>query len=192
MEDEPEEQPPVAMERAAPGVAALFDGLSEDGSHAVLDLGPAVDSHLRLFSGFARRIRFAGLLPWQRGDREWMGALRSLIPHPQQSYDLVLAWDLLDRLSPEARPSLIQRLAEITAPGARLYMVVDASEEPTTQPFRFALVGADRVSQWPLGAPEPAPRQLLPAQVERLLAPFEVVQAFTLRSGQREYVAVKR
>jgi hypothetical protein len=180
------------VERAAPGVAALFDGLSEDGSHAVLDLGPAVDSHLRLFSGYARRIRFACLLPMQRGDGEWTGALRSLTPHPEQSYDLVLAWDLLDRLSPEARPSLIQRLAEITAPGARLYMVVDASEETTTQPFRFALMGADRVSQWPLGPPEPAPRQLLPAQVERLLVPFEVVQAFTLRSGQREYVAVKR
>ncbi len=180
------------MERAAPGIAALFDGLSEDGSHAVLDLGPAVDSHLRLFSGFARRIRFAGLLPRRHGDEEWAEALRSLLPHPQQSYDLVLAWDLLDRLSHEARSPLIKRLTEVTAPGARLYMVVDASEEPTTQPFRFALLDTDRVSQWAVGQPEPAPRGLLPAQVERLLAPFEVVQAFTLRSGQREYVAVKR
>jgi hypothetical protein len=182
----------VATERAAPGIAALFDGLSEDGSHAVLDLGPAVESHLRLFSGYARRIRFAGLLPMQRRDGEWKGALRSLTPHPQQPYDLVIAWDLLDRLSPEARPSLIRRLAEITGPEARLYMVADASEEPTAQPFRFALRDTDRVSQWPVGSPEPAPRRLLPAQVERLLMPFEVVHAFTLRSGLREYVAVKR
>jgi hypothetical protein len=33
---------------------------------------------------------------------------------------------------------------------------------------------------------------LLPAQVEKLLEPFDVVRAFTLRTGMREYMAVKR
>ena len=35
----PEETVPAPIERAAPGIAALFAGLIEDGSHAVLDFG---------------------------------------------------------------------------------------------------------------------------------------------------------
>jgi hypothetical protein len=38
----------------------------------------------------------------------------------------------------------------------------------------------------------PARDPLLPAQVERLLAPFEVAHAFTLKSRLREYVVVRR
>jgi len=86
---------------------------------------------------------------------------------------------------------VIARLAEITAPDARLYIVVDASGESMTQPQRYTLLDVDRITQRAVGRPEPAQRQLLPAQVERLLAPFEVVHAFTLRLGLREYVAVK-
>jgi hypothetical protein len=32
---------------------------------------------------------------------------------------------------------------------------------------------------------------MLPAQVERTLAPFKVVRAFTLKGGLREYMAVR-
>jgi len=53
--------PPV-VERAAPGMAAFFAELEEDGSHAVLDLGPAAEANFRLYGRFARRIRFADLL----------------------------------------------------------------------------------------------------------------------------------
>jgi hypothetical protein len=188
---ESQEELEASMERATPGVAALLAGLSEDGSHAVLDLGPAVDSHLRLFSGFARQIRFASLLPYPPRGEGWAAALGTLPPHPHNPYDLVLVWDLLDRLALEERPPLIERLAQLTAPGARLYAVVDTSDGPTVRPLRFTLRGLDRVSQRSVGPPEPAVRQLLPAQVERLLAPFEVVHAFILRQGLREYVAVK-
>jgi len=185
----PVPRPPV--ERAAPGVAALFAGLGPGEGHSVLDLGPAAESHLRLYCGFARQIRFADLLPHPPKGAALVSALKALPPNPRLPYDLVLAWNLLDRLDLEERSLLIERLAEITAPDARLYIVVDASGEPTTQPLRYTLLDVDRITQRAVGRPEPAQRQLLPAQVERLLAPFEVVHAFTLRLGLREYVAVK-
>ena len=106
-------------------------------------------------------------------------------------HDVLMLWDVLDRLAPELRLDLIRRLDEITAPGARLYTVVDASGDPTTRPLRYTLLGTDRVGEEELGPPERAWPSLLPAQVERLLAPFDVVRAFTLRTGKREYVAVK-
>lgn len=183
--------PRAPVERAAPGVAALFAGLGPGEGHSVLDLGPAAESHLRLYCGFARQIRFADLLPQPPKGAALVSALKALPPNPRLPYDLVLAWNLLDRLDLEERSLLIERLAEVTAPDARLYIVVDASGEPTTQPLRYTLLDVDRITQRAVGRPEPAQRQLLPAQVERLLAPFEVVHAFTLRLGLREYVAVK-
>lgn len=157
----------------------------------MLDLGPAVEGHLRVFSPFARQIRFAGLLPDPPQGPDWNAALEALPAHPSHPYDVVLAWDLLDRLRPEERPALIRRLDELTGPGARLYAAVDASEGSTIHPLRFSLVGTERLLQQAVGPPEKAPPRLLPAQVERLLLPFEVIHAFTVRMGYREYVAVK-
>jgi hypothetical protein len=171
---------------------ALFEGLSEDGRHVILDLGPAAGSHLRLYGRFAREVRFAGLLPRPPRGRALTEALAALPRRPDRPYDIVLAWNVLDLLSPEERELLIHEVAGLTASGARLYALVDASEEPTTRPFRFALEDLGHVRQEAAGPPESAPRKLLPAGVERLLAPFEVSRAFTLRSALREYVAVKR
>ena len=188
----PEETVPAPIERAAPGVAALFAGVSEDKSHAVLDFGAAAETSLRLYSGFARRIRFADLLMDTPHGEAWAAALRALPPHPDQPYDLVMVWNLLDCLAREERPPLVERLTQLTASGARLYVVVDVSGEPNPHPLRFTLPSVDRVGQQAVGPPRPAQPQLLPAEVERLLTPFRVVHAFTLRLGLREYVAVRR
>lgn len=187
----PGEVIPAPRERAAPGVAAIFAGLRRDRRHAVLDLGAAAENSLRLYSGFARWVRFADLLTDPPHGAGLAEALRTLPPLPQQPYDLVLAWNLLDRLAPAERPHLIRRLDELTAPGARLSVVVDASGKSTAHPLRFSLLDLDRVSQEATGPPEPAWPQLLPAEVGRILEPFEVVRAFTVRLGFREYVAVK-
>lgn len=182
---------PPTIERAAPGVAALFQGLRRDGGYAILDMGPAVDPHLRLYGRYARQVRFAGLVPNPPRGEDWTEAVRALPPNPDQPYDLVLMWDLLDRLIPEERPRLMARVTELTAPHARMHLMVDSSGAPITRPLRFTLLDVDRVAQQPVGGPVPAQRQLLPAQLERLLVPFEVVHAFTLRVGFREYMAEK-
>jgi hypothetical protein len=188
---EPEEAIPAPTERGAPGIAATFAGLERDGCHAILDLGPAARSNLSLYSGFARWIRIADFLTAPpRGDA-WAEAIKALPSLPERPYDLVLAWNLLDRLAPEERPLLVRRLAEVTGPGARLSVMVDASGDPVAYPLRFTLLDFDRVSQQAMGPPEPAQPQLMPGDVGRVLEPFEVVRAFTVRLGLREYVAVK-
>ena len=188
----PAEAVAKAVEGAAPGVAALLDGVSEDRSHAVLDLGSAADLTLRVYSRFARWVRFADLL----GESGWAraggaaAALASIPAQPVHPYDLVFAWDVLDRLFPEDRPRVLERLAELTGPGARLHMVV-RSDDTLAYPLRFRLLDVNRIRYEPT-VPTPLPRpRLLPAEVARLLAPFRVLHAFTLRNGLREYVAAR-
>ena len=101
-------------ERSSPGLAALFKDLRADETHSVLDLGPASDSSLRVFSRFAGRARFADLLR-AAGTDEWAGALAGLPEQRDQPYDLILAWDILDRLPKEERPVLCKRLAEVSS-----------------------------------------------------------------------------
>lgn len=183
--DEPAPEP---VEGAAPGAAAVFRGISPDDSHAVLDLGPGVDSSLRVYQRFARRIQFADLL----ASRSHQGLAEALKALPERPYDLVFAWNILDRLFPAERSRLMQRLAEVSAADARLHVVLRASEGTTgTHRLRFALLDVDRMRYEPVGPTRPNRRRLLPAEVEDLLAPFQVQRGFTLKGGLREYVAVR-
>lgn len=193
---EPEpEQVSEAVEAAAPGVAALFEDVSQDGSHSVLDLGPANPFSLSVYSRFARRIRFADLTGYAtslRGRGSVEGVLEAVPPQPDRPYDLIFAWDVLDRLFDEYHEPLVARLARVTAPRARLHVVVRASEEETKRPLRFRLGDIDRMVYEPTGPPEPARPRLLPAPLAQLLAPFQVVHGFTLKGGLREYVAIRK
>jgi hypothetical protein len=188
---EANEETPSRVERASPGVAALFESVGEGGDHAVLDFGPAVGGNLRVYSRFARRVRFADLLTAPPAGTSWEAALGDLPSFPNQRYDLVFAWNVLDRIAPEQRHLFVERLVDLTAPNTRLYVVVDTTGDRSTRPLRFNLIGEDRVSQEPTGPPIPAWPQILPAEMERLLEPFRVTQAFVLRLGMREYVAVR-
>lgn len=179
-------------ERRSPGLAALFGSLVDDGRHSVLDFGSASGPRLRVLRPFARQVRFTGLLTTAAPDVAWDGALRALPPNPSRPYDVVLLWDVLDRLDAERRARLVSHLDELTAARARLYAVAGAEGDARARMLAFELVARDRVAERTVGVTGPGTQALLPAQMQRVLEPFEVVSAFMLRSGAREYVAIKR
>ncbi len=185
------EPAPSWTERESAGIREFFRGISPDRSHAVLDLGSASETSLEVFEGLARWVRFGELVGRSGQVEGWKEVLDALPAAGERPYDLVLGWDILDRVRPEERPHLIRRLAEITAPEARLHLVVDASERAATRPLRFTLVGRDRMRLETVGPPRANWPPLLPAEVERILPPFRVVRAFTSKAGFREYVTVR-
>jgi hypothetical protein len=180
-----------AVERATPGVAALLSGVAPDGSHAVLDLGQASEASLRLYGKFARKVRFADLLA-AASEGGWPKALSDLPAQDDHPYDLLFAWDILDRISPEERRRLIARLTQLSSTDARLFVGVDASGSAMSHPLRYTLLDVDRLRCEPTGPARPARPPLLPAEVEKVLAPFQVMRAFTLKGNLREYVAMRR
>jgi hypothetical protein len=190
-EDPPAPPAPKPVGGATPGVAALLEGVREDGTRSVLDLGPADPESFRVYSRFGRRVRFADL--FGVGEAEgWVPALEALPPQPEQPYDLILGWDILDRLPPALRPRFIERLVGVSAPGAGLHLIVRASEQSEVPALHFSLHDVDRMSYEPSGGSMPARAPILPAELERLISPFEVVRAFTLKGGLRECAARKR
>jgi hypothetical protein len=105
---------------------------------------------------------------------------------------VVLAWDVLERLDPAGRSAFMARLVEVTAPRARLYAIAGGEGPQGAVPLSFTLVDRERVVERPAGVTREGHKPLLPAQMERVLAPFEVASAFMLRTGAREYVALKQ
>ena len=179
-------------ERISPGGRALFEGLDPDRSRAVLDLGPAGGSSLAVYSRFARWVRFADVLTRALSGDAWPAAQPAIPSNPERPYDLLVLWDVLDRLSPEDRPLLVERIAEVSAGDARLLAVVGTAEPPPTGLRRYAFADVDRMSYAETGEPAPVHPPLLAAEVGRVLAPFEVTCAISTRMGIREYVAVRR
>lgn len=172
-------------------MAALLDGVREDRSHAVLDLGVAADQSLRVYSRFARWVHFADLLgePWIPHAEPAVGGLH--LPQLDRAFDLVFGWDILDRLFPDSRARLVQWLTDVTAPGARIHMVVRAAEDAIACPLRFTVLDVGRIRYEPAGTVRLPLSRLLPAEVARALAPLRVAHAFTLKNGLREYTAIR-
>lgn len=182
---------PEPFERGAPGIAEVLKSASGDGRHSVLDLGPAGGPSFGVYCRFARRIRFADLLSAATTGGSWSEALDAIPAQPRKPYDLIFAWDVIDRIGPEARPRLVEKLAALAAPDARLYVLGTSTDGSDVVPLRFELLGVDRVRCHPTGPPRRSWPGLLSAEMARLLRPFEVTKAFTLKVQAREYVAVR-
>jgi hypothetical protein len=188
----PERRGTDPAERLAPGLTAFFRAVSEDRSHAVLDLGPGASSSLRVYSRFARWVRFADVLAAAGSPSRWPEVLDSLPPHPERPFDLVIAWDVLDRLPADNRPDLVKRLTEITAPDARLFLLSAAPDVAPIGSLRFTLVDLDRMQYESTGEARFAHAPPMPAELQRILPPFELLRAFSTQLGLREYVAERR
>lgn len=190
-EPEPERGP---VERSAPGIRAMFERLSDDQDCAVLDLGSAAGEGLQILRRFAARVRFADFLA-VRAEEGFPAALEALPSRPEHPFDLIFTWNALDRLRPRERKLLMERLAAISAPDARLHTIVGTADTPYSDtgeiPHRFGLLDVDRIRYELSGRSEPYREELLPADVEEVLAPFTVSRGYTLKSGLREYVAVR-
>ena len=175
--------------RPSPGIAALFEGLGAARTDlSVLDLARATDAALRIYTrNAARWVRFASVV----GDRICdAGALAKLTDTPEPPYDLLLAWDVFDRVLPHERAALVRHLAAACAPNARLHMLVSMFEggEPRT-PCRYSLLDERHMQCEPLPFRSSRRPCVQPAEVERLLVPFRVARGFVLRPSLREYVA---
>jgi hypothetical protein len=161
--------------------------MKREGRHSILDLGEGSSRQMEVLAPYARLIRFVGLVPGTEAPPD-PGALPA---HPDYPYDVVLGWDVLDRLAPPERVALMDRLSGITAPNARMYAWVSSTATGMVQPVRSTLLEVGRVEEEPVGRPVAAGPQLLPAHVEKILSPWVVSHAFSLRVGKREYVARK-
>jgi hypothetical protein len=184
---------------ASPGLEEAVGTVPDEGTCKVLDLGPSVAANVDFVSKFASYLQIvdaidrgpAALEPGTIGS-DRLSNLSTLIENHRRSFNLVLAWDVINYLSTDQAERLVASLAELCLPNARFHAIFFATDTMPAVPNRYRIINDARLAYEPAtselrGAPE-----LPPAAVAKLLKSFQVEHSFVLQHGVHEYVARRK
>ena len=195
----PETPDPVIDIYSSPGLEEALRGLPDDEGCKVLDLGPSVADNVEFVSSFATYLQIIDAIDrdplvsdLDGGGFGRLSALQPLVDQHRRSFSLVLMWDVLNYLSSDQSERLLQSVAELCLPGARLHAIIFATNTMAAMPNRYRIIDSSRLAYEAAtnelrGAPN-----LAPAAVQKLLQGFRVEHSFLLQHGVREYVASRK
>ncbi len=179
---------PQTLVHSAPGLRMVLAGLDGGGPQRVLDLGPAIGANVTALGRRAARLQIVDCFREEVGGA-MVEAVDRLRAAYAGSFDVALAWHLLNYLSHEAAANLVRRVAGLCRPGARLHALIFETETMPASPGLYRIVADDRVRLDRTSTDVVAAPDSPPAVVESLLPGFNVEHAFVLNHGTREYVA---
>lgn len=194
-QDEPAPSVPLVHRHRSPGLLEVVTALRSDGQNSVLDLGPAITENLAFFADKVARMQIIDGLCRDESDGSIdsvSNTLSDLLLSGVSTFDLVLAWDVLDYLSMERVSVVVDLLAQLCRPDARLHMIVSGTGTMPDLPTRYRIIDGENLSYENathdvVGAPTRTP-----GIVEKMLEGFRIEHCFVLRHGVHEYVAARR
>lgn len=195
----PEPTGPVIESHSSPGLEAALQGAPDDGTCKVLDLGPSIADNVEFVSSFASYVQIVDVVGRDPSTPEIemrgfgrINALRELCDRHRRSFSLVLMWDVFNFLSIDQAERLLQSVAELCLPGARLHAIVFATETMVATPNRYRIIDSARLAYESTTTEQRGAPGLPPAAVEKLLQGFRVEHSFVLQHGVHEYVASRK
>lgn len=186
---------PRIRRHRSPGLLEALGPLRSDGTSTVLDLGPAVGDNVVFFSGRVARLQIVDALRRGRsGDcaNGTLKTLQDLEPTRSRAFDLVLAWDVLDYFAKDKVAALIDLLARLCRPDARIHLIVSGSDTMPARPTLYRIVDAENLSYERANDDEVGSPNQTPAVVDKMLDGFRIEHSFVLRHGVHEYVAARK
>ena len=178
------------------GLQALLDGVRDDQSYTILDLGPARESNVRFWSEFSCWLHvhdfYRTLLEWKA-----VGPAEELV-EPDFStrlafgedtvFDIILTWDLFNYLELSELEALAQELSRWSRRGTRLFALVSSLPRISVSPLMFRILNREQLTyELPSQRTKPCPRHS-PRDIARLMGRFIVSRSFLSRQGIQEYV----
>ena len=171
---------------------------SEDATIRVLDLGPARSANLEFFSHYGGRLTVADFyrgLPSARAatadddDDGKAKAFAELLPFDKSTrFDLILAWDLLNYLTPQEQHLLMASLDRFCVAGTGILALVSTQKEMPPAPSAYSIRDADTIIyEEREGRRRPCPRYLEGDLLKRMPG-LTVENRVQLRNGMLEYV----
>ena len=200
IEEAPIEPPGPKIEiRSSPGLDGAVGGVPADGSCKVLDLGPAVAANLEFLASFASYVQIidavdrgpaAGNFGGSESGR--LSTLSTLLDRHRRSFNLVLAWDVFNYLSPEQADRLQESVAELCLPSAHLHAIFFATDTMPAVPQRYRIIDRGHLAYEPATTEVRGAPSLPAAAVGKLLKGFRIEHSFVLQHGVHEYIAVRK
>ncbi len=177
------------------GLRALLPQ-SEDATLRVLDLGTARTANLDFFANYGGQLTVAdfyrGLRPLRAAseddDRKRKAIVELLDYGHEKHFDLVLAWDLLNYLTPQEHQLLMTTLEPFLVPGTAILAFVWMLKEMPPGPSRYWVRDEETVAfETQEGRARPCPRYLEQDLLKRMPS-LTVESRYQLRNGLLEYV----
>jgi hypothetical protein len=178
------------------GLQALCQTLGEAPACDLLELGPARSENLEFWSRFNPWIYIADLrsslpLPDQHSessefvDPDW----ERLMGLPEnRTYNVILAWDLLNYLELPAVSSLIRYLSRYCRPGTMLFTLVFDQKQMPEEISLYHIADDSHLRYETLSPPMRACPRHQPRALAGIMAGFQTRESFRLRNGVVEYL----
>lgn len=171
---------------------------SEDATLRVLDLGPARPANLEFFSryrgqltvaDFYSGLRHARAATTSEDDDRKAKAFAEILSYDKSTrFDLILAWDLLNYLTPQEQHLLMTSLEPYCMAGTGILAFVSTQKEMPPAPSAYSIRDADTlVYEERRGRARPCPRYLEGDLLKRMQG-LTVENRYQLRNGMLEYV----
>lgn len=191
------EGPPVS--RTSRGLEEFFSHIRGQSGLTILELGGATQQNVSFITNLGHRLYsedFRQILDEafgeDRADQSNPGRieyfLRQALDYPEEHFDGVLVWDVLEYLEPALLIAVVDRLRKIVRPKSCLLAFFhsdDKLEEVPIYTFRIQQVNTLHLSQF--GTRRPA--QLFNNRgLERLFGKFDSVKFFLTRERLREII----
>lgn len=182
--------------QACPSLARVLTKVLKEPEPRILDIGPFCGATAVFLAGSGARVSVGELeLPLPPAPAEDAPPPPIRLDQPDERYNLVLAWEVLDFLAPDRLSEFGAELARILVRGgfALVLALADASRKAAApkRPPRYRILAEDRVA-WEEADGAPLPRYVHPArEIERRLTPLTVHGIHLQRSQMREVLLYK-
>lgn len=198
--------------RVSNGLKEFLWNLGGLGRGALLDLGPAWQTTLSFFIERGFRVTSDDLLrSWSEFLREEENQLKSAtaadeildmtpdgratrflksnLQYPQESFDAVLLWDLLDYLEPALGKRIVAILTEYLRPGGVVLAMFHSRKPEGFQRYRIA--DSMTLQMLPAKVVCPAQKIYQNREIQDLFGRYRTVKSFVSRNQLREVLFVK-
>ncbi|WP_185232060.1 hypothetical protein [Teredinibacter franksiae] len=149
------------MLHRSPGLTAIYNEIKKSKRNRILDLGSMAVSNFNFFSSLSCKIHFENLNEFVEDNaRLSTGNLifklnKFLLSHePEEKFDVILAWDLLNYLPVEVIESLFGKLNNWCHPNTLLHTVRYLNSNISSQPAVFEIIDQYhiQISAYPITA----------------------------------------
>lgn len=193
----PEPGAPAGELTNSPLLAGLVAQCAERPRCHVLDLGPAIGSNIAFFQQLHCKLEIADcgaelLRLSARGEDDATpldAQLARLLPvDPDEPYDAILAWDLLNYLDKPLFAALTAHLAPAVTGDTHLHAYIGARRTLAAEPAQYRLQDDGRVEVLARSTATrecPCYHQM---ELRHLLPQFGVVRSMLLQNGMQEYL----
>ncbi len=188
--------------RMSRGLEQFFGFFRDQAGLTVLDLGGAHQENINFVTNLGHRFysedfirifeeTFAGEPADQSNPGQIDFFLRQVLDYPDEHFDAVLAWDVLEYMSAPLLSATVDRLLRVMKPRGYLLAFFNSADRSESVPCYTFRIQDLRTLQVGESGRRPAPQLFNNRGLEKLFQKFESVKFFLTRESLREVIVRK-